>query len=294
MTGSVPDGFRVRSPGRDDASRVAALMTAVERADGVDEETSAAWIVERTGGTFAGYADATVIAEGRYRADGYVHPGQRGHGIGTALLGLTETRALELATGGPAQLFNALVTSNEAGRSLLEGAGYECARRFLRMATDLESSPGPIGLPGGIAVHTLDPERDGPAVHAALEECCADHWDPVFVPYEQWRAAHLEGEGFDPGLWILATAGAEIAGVVACRVRYGRGFVDELGVRRAWRGLGLGLALLRLAFAEFWRRGDRSVALSVDSDNLTEATRLYERAGMRVEFETGIYRKVLM
>jgi ribosomal protein S18 acetylase RimI-like enzyme len=51
--------------------------------------------------------------------------------------------------------------------------------------------------------------------------------------------------------------------------------------------------LLHLAFAAFWRRGERTVALSVDSDNLTGATRLYERAGMEVEFEVGIYRKEL-
>ena len=139
----------------------------------------------------------------------------------------------------------------------------------------------------------IEPDRDGHAVHAALEECFADHWDPVSVPYDQWRRSHLEGDAFDPRLWILATDGDEIAGVAACRRRYGRGFVDELGVRRAWRGRGLGLALLRLAFAEFWRRDERSIALSVDSENLTGATALYERAGMQVEFEMTIYRKDL-
>jgi ribosomal protein S18 acetylase RimI-like enzyme len=283
-------------------------MTAAERADGVDEETTAAdvldgwrrldptrdaWVVERADGSLAGYADATIIADGRYRADGYVDPAGRGRGIGATLLGLAEARALELAGGRPVQLYNAVPASNDAAASLLEGSGYTLARRFFRMAIALDGPPPAPALPDGIAVRTLDPDRDGPAVHAALEECFADHWDPVFVPYEQFRTVHFKGDGFDPGLWVLAVAGDEIAGVAACRIRYGRGFVDELGVRRPWRGLGLGLALLQLAFATFWARGQRSVALSVDTNSLTGATRLYERAGMDAEFEVGIYRKEL-
>ncbi len=298
----------VRPPGEGDAAAVASLITASERADGIDEETAAAdvlegwrrldrerdaWIVEQPGGSPAGYADVTVIAAGRYRADGYVDPAERGRGIGAKLLELTEARTLELAAGRPAQLYNAVPASNGAARTLLDGAGYTLARRFFRMAATLDGPPPEAVLPDGITARPLDPGRDGPAVHAALEECFADHWDPVFVPYEQFRTQHLEGEGFEPGLWVLATAGDEIAGVAACRLRYGRGFVDELGVRRPWRGYGLGLALLRLAFASFWRRGQRSVALSVDTDSLTGATRLYERAGMEVEFEVGIYRKGL-
>lgn len=304
------DGYRIRSPRGTDAPSVAALMTVAERADGIEEATSPAdvldawrrldldrdaWIVEEPGGAAAGYADVTAIAEGTYRADGYVDPALRGRGIGSTLVRLTETRALALAlaAGSPAQIYNAVPASNGAGRRLLEGSGYALARRFLRMATTLEQAPPPAALPEGIVARALDPSRDGPAVHAALEECFADHWDPVFVPYERWRVSHLEGESFDPELWVLAMNGDEIAGLAACRVRYGRGFVDELGVRRPWRRLGLGLALLHLAFAAFWRRGERSVALSVDSDNLTGATRLYERAGMEVEFEVGIYRKEL-
>jgi len=301
-------GFRVSSAREADAADIATLLTVAELADGIDEETTAAdvldgwrrlnrkhdaWIVERAGGSLAGYADVTVIAPGRYRGDGYVDPAERGRGIGAMLLGLTEARTLELAAGRPANLYNSVPASNEAAGRLLEASGYTLARRSFRMATTLDDSPPAAVLPEGIVACTLDPDRDGRAVHVASEEIFADHWDPVFVPYEQFRKTHFEGESFDPQLWILAMAGDEIAGIAACRIRYGRGFVDELGVRRPWRGLGLGLALLQLAFEAFWRRGQRTVALSVDTDNLTGATRLYERAGMEVEFEVGIYRKEL-
>ena len=58
--------------------------------------------------------------------------------------------------------------------------------------------------------------------------------------------------------------------------------MDVVGVRRPWRGRGLGLALLRHAFGEFFRRGIGRVELSVDAESLTGAPRLYHRAGMRV------------
>jgi len=55
----------------------------------------------------------------------------------------------------------------------------------------------------------------------------------------------------------------------------------------------LGLALLHHAFTEFWRRGERAVALGVDAENPTGATRLYERAGMHMLFDAVVYEKQL-
>jgi ribosomal protein S18 acetylase RimI-like enzyme len=42
------------------------------------------------------------------------------------------------------------------------------------------------------------------------------------------------------------------------------------------------MALLKRAFLNFYERGKRYVVLGVDAGNSTGATRLYERAGMRV------------
>jgi ribosomal protein S18 acetylase RimI-like enzyme len=47
------------------------------------------------------------------------------------------------------------------------------------------------------------------------------------------------------------------------------------------------------AFAEFYRRGVVKVGLGVDSQNLTGATRLYERAGMHVALQHNTYEKEL-
>jgi mycothiol synthase len=57
--------------------------------------------------------------------------------------------------------------------------------------------------------------------------------------------------------------------------------VESLGVRPAWRGRGVGRALLLAAFGELQRRGIPAVELGVDLENQTGATRLYEQVGMR-------------
>ena len=73
----------------------------------------------------------------------------------------------------------------------------------------------------------------------------------------------------------------------------GIGWVSSLGVRRPCRKRGLGLALLRHAFSEFYRRGKRKVGLGVDAQNLTGALRLYENAGMHVHQTFDQYEKEL-
>ena len=71
------------------------------------------------------------------------------------------------------------------------------------------------------------------------------------------------------------------------------GWVGTLGVRRPWRKRGLGLALLRHSFNEFYRRDKRKVGLGVDAQNLTGALRLYESAGMHIDLAHDFYEKEL-
>ncbi len=70
-------------------------------------------------------------------------------------------------------------------------------------------------------------------------------------------------------------------------------FVTDLGVRRAARRRGIAEALLRAAFAEVHARGIPRVELIVYAESPTGATRLYERAGMRVAYGWEIWRKTV-
>ena len=66
---------------------------------------------------------------------------------------------------------------------------------------------------------------------------------------------------------------------LSLRIRSGKPYSAVLG---SHRGRGVGSALLRRAFATFTDRGLRRVRLNVDAENVTGATAVYERVGMRV------------
>ncbi len=57
-------------------------------------------------------------------------------------------------------------------------------------------------------------------------------------------------------------------------------------MRRPWRRQGLGEALLLRSFQAFRERGYTRGTLGVDASSPTGATRLYERAGMRIYRDT--------
>lgn len=92
----------------------------------------------------------------------------------------------------------------------------------------------------------------------------------------------LASPRFDPALWFLAWSGGEVAGYAGASLEAdedpARGYVSLLGVRPAFRGRGLGEALLRQAFRELAVRGKLGCDLHVDADSPTGATRLYERS----------------
>jgi ribosomal protein S18 acetylase RimI-like enzyme len=73
----------------------------------------------------------------------------------------------------------------------------------------------------------------------------------------------------------------------------GRGEVDQLAVRAAWRRRGLGAALLVHAFHALRDRGFERVVLGVDAENTTGALGLYERVGMRVQYSFDFFEKPL-
>jgi mycothiol synthase len=136
-------------------------------------------------------------------------------------------------------------------------------------------------------------------VLAARRAAWKDHWGYVEQPFEDnYRSwAHYWEEDFDPSLWFLAMDGDQIAGICLCRGRRGEdeslGWVGTLGVTRPYRRMGVGMALLLHAFHELKARGKSRVGLGVDASSLTGATRLYEKAGMRVAERFDLYEKEL-
>ena len=246
--------------------------------------------VVRDGGRVVGYGAVRERGE-VWRVEGYVHPEAQGRGIGRLIaISLEE----EAARGGAPRVQNHVLEADSAARGLLESLGYTGVRVFREMRIELDAPPLAPEWPAGLRVVPFEPARDARAFYAAQEEAFADAWDYTPRDFEWWSKVHLASERFDPALWCVVRAGAEIAaGTICVGDTYGGGFVHVLFTRRPWRKQGVGTALLRDAFGRLWERGERSVGLGVDAASETGAFRLYERAGMRPALGWVAYDKEL-
>jgi mycothiol synthase len=303
MSSSLPEGFNVRQATADDVERAAALFRAEEedlrgRSDwGVEETThvwrlanlGATWIVETTDGATA--AIVLAIDRGRAReAWVTVHPDFTGRGLAAALLAETEQCARD---AGLQKLKVGAFSENEGARALFDRHGFREARHYYGMRIDFDRPPSAPAWPPGLEVSTFRPD-DARAFHQALGESFEDEWGFHQPSFEEWKRERLDAPETDTSLWFVVREDDEVVAVARCDPkREGGGWVAALGVRKPWRKRGIGLALLKHAFVEFHRRGESHVGLGVDTQNPSGATRLYERAGMRVINEDVVYEKDL-
>jgi mycothiol synthase len=302
MTSSLPESLTFRPATPDDAEAVAELLRATETAlrgrstvsasDLLDtwrliDLTNASWIVLDEDELIAGGMLITMREHGDFW--GVVRPDAKGRGIGTALLDRAEEAAR--AAGKPGLHAGTMAEDRDAA-ALLTARGYRDVRHYFTMVIDLEEAPQPA-WPDGIRGDTVSYD-EAEAFKDALDEAFEDEWGWEPMSFEEWKRLRLDATSTDLGLWFVARDGDELAAVARCESgRWGGGWVGAIGVRPAWRRRGLGLALLHHAFAEFHRRGERTVRLGVDTQNPTSATRLYERAGMRVESEDVVFEREL-
>ncbi len=183
----------------------------------------------------------------------------------------------------------------------LKAYGFEVTRHYFRMQIDMDSPPPEPVWPQGIRLKPFVFEEDMEAVYAADNEAFSDHYGHVERDPEQGLEDFIhnivKNDSHDPSLWFLAMDGDEIAGISLCNKWASDdpdcGYISHLAVRKPWRKRGLGLALLRHTFSEFYRRGYPRVALGVDAQNLTGALRLYEKAGMYVKRSFDNFQKEL-
>lgn len=232
----------------------------------------------------------------KLKVDGCVHPEFRGMGVGSSLLEKMDERAqTEIEQADPDKRMRIETMMNnrdEAGHVLLRANGYSPVRYFWRMEIKLDEDPLPAIFPNEIELRPFTKAEHAVAVWQADNEAFHDHWGSHELPFEDW-SKRFRNQHFDPSLWMVAWDGDEIAGFSQNRIRQGIGWIGTIGVRRRWRNIGLGIALMRHSFGEFYKRGMVTIGLGVDSANLTGATRVYERAGMHVVSEHALYEKEL-
>ena len=236
---------------------------------------------------------------------GIVHPDHWGRGIGSHIITWAEDRASAVLEKCAPDLRVAprvgTVAHNKAGIALFEDLGWKHLRSFYRMMTDLDSKPEIPPTPEGLTIRTYNPETESEAVYLTIWDAFKDHFGVVVPPFEkgfaEFKHNFIEEPGYDPRFWFVAMDGGEMAGICICRRVDSEdpecGWVSELGVRRPWRKRGVGFTLLKHAFAALHADGRKRAGLGVDSQNLTGALRLYERAGMHVQRQFDQYEKEL-
>ena len=202
---------------------------------------------------------------------GLVDPTHRGRGTGGVLL----DRALEVA----ASVDPAVTVETEA---LTEATGRLFASRGLRqvfaedvMRFDLAAAEPPTApLPPGLALHEWTPDLAA-RFFAAYDAAFRDRPGFPGWPAERWVAWTAGDEEFRPQ-WSLLAAGPDgegDAGFITCA----DGWVIQVGVAPAWRGRGLGGALVGEALRRMRAGGADQALLDVNVDN--PAARLYARLG---------------
>ena len=306
-------GLTWRPLTRADVPAVAALVAQVEEADAQPYRTSEAEVDEWFDGEWKDPAADSRVgldADGTPRAwmaveappggvrvvraylHGGVHPELRGRGVGRQLVAWATARARQrLATSDavvPGRIAAFLEDHRSDAIALYAAAGFRPIRYYTDMRRDLAEPLPEVRDPEGVRIVPWSPELDD-AVRRAHNEAFADHWGSEPRTPETW--AH--GRSMFAPQWshvAVDAATGEVAGY-AMSGRYEQdwpvsgytsGYTELLGVRRAWRGRGVAVALLAAAMASYRADGMQYAELDVDTANPSGAHGLYAALGYQV------------
>ncbi|MFH2103951.1 MAG: GNAT family N-acetyltransferase [Chloroflexota bacterium] len=310
--------------GEQDYQHMWAVIEAAKHLDGVERSTSVEDIARNYShlencdpyqDMLFAEIDGQVIAYGRvywdqladgirlYHIFGFLHPHWRHQGISAVMWQYGERRAREIASGHPVDIPKFLQSepfdSEMDMVALLKSRSYAPVRYETYMRRDLSEPFPEAPMPAGLETRPVLEAHVGPIYHAS-NEAFRDHWgarDMTEEEHRNWMAAPT----FKPELWMVGWDGDEIAGVVHNFVdenenkeyQRQRGYTEGICVRKPWRKRGLARSLLVQSMMMFKEMGMTETALSVDSQNLSGAFRLYEGVGYRKIKQQTIYRKPL-
>ena len=233
-----------------------------------------------------------------------VHPDYRGKGIGRLLNDWAEAKArsfMQLADAELKVILTCIINSQDKCAGLLMDAfGSEIVRSTWVMEADLSLEIEPVNLPDGYELRIVK-QDEIPEIYALKVETFRDHWGSIETPFDeglkQFSTHFLKDPFYRPDLWLVVEYMGEKVGLIignaASSFSPTYGWVNVLGVKREHRKKGIGRVLLQECNLAIKKAGGTKVGLSVDSSNLTGATKLYEDAGFKVREVYNRYEKVL-
>jgi mycothiol synthase len=313
-----PPPFIIRLYLPSDFNAVLAIVQAAAQADGLPQRQTAdalrarlriassdprlspaddLWVVSVRATGVVAFADGWLTGEGGqrgYRTDCFVHPDYRGRGVGRALLTRQCQRAQaiarKLATAATpvTVMLGARAWERQAAAvAVLEAKGVPRVRTYLELTRDLSQPVTARPAPPGLRLEPWLDRRADDVIWQAFDEAFSDHWGYTGESFESFMRrmtlGHIQGEHS-----LVARAGSTVAGAslnnidaaAAGRAPAGRpAWIRQLFVRRAWRGRGLGRALVAGSLIHARQLGYARAGLIVDEENTTGALKLYPAAG---------------
>jgi mycothiol synthase len=313
MKNALPPDYIVRSPTMDDLETITQLIITCDIADfGEPDYSTEDLLVEWRRPSFDLTSDARIIVTPQLQIIGYtdvyfeprgafispntcVHPTYNRQELEQYLVQLCEQRAHKcffLSTSkarGVPKIWT--VSCTDKSNKLFEQRGYTPIKYSWRMEIEIHEPPPTPIWPEGFTLRTFVQNQDERVVHQTIQEAFNDLSGRIYHPFEEWESWSLKRSDFDPSLLFIIMENSEVVATALCFEDSLKGWVRQLAVRRPWRKKSLGLQLLYHAFSEFYRRGKQKVGLSVDSQNATGATHLYNRAGMHIAQKMITYDK---
>jgi len=300
MTDHIPtpptsDSLSWRALQATDQEAITGLSSACQAVDGGQALVAADAYLRQgaAGATIGGFdAGAGLIAcaavwpeqtsdEQRANILGQVHPDARGRGLGTFLLRWSVAQAQALPADAPADQPRLLRLTTEAltpaAERLYQQFGFtqQFAEDVMRCDLDLALPDAPF--PPGVTLETWTPALAGQFYEAYQDAFRERPGFPVWSAAEQWIEWATGEDTFHPEMSLLARDGRQPVGFIVCDDAW----IVQVGTHPAWRGRGLGAALVVEALRRFKAAGAQHVTLDVNVNN-PGAARVYAWLGFRV------------
>ncbi len=319
-------GLTIRSlQGEDDYALMHSIVTASDRADQVNEDTTLdgikhwctpsdrfdlardlliATVNNEVGElTVVGFSRLTWYTGAQdirlYDQTSFLHPDWRHQELWAAMVRQNEKRLREIAAhhlDHPHRFFQGWATETQvAWISVLTSEGYQAVRHFNNMLYRFGEIPS-RDLPPGLEIRPVKPEHfrsiweAQKEVASPLFENVSENWTED--KYEKW----LSNPSHTPRLWQVAWDDDQVAGMVLNRVNADenkalgrkRGYTEHIFVRQPWRNRGLASALLCRSLQVLKDQGMHEAELGVDTENESGAYGFYQRMGYKT-FSTDIW-----
>ncbi len=315
-------GLRWRPLSTADAPAIAALFARTEQFDNVPFRTTLEEAFEFVAGARKDPLRNTLggfDAEGQLRAQAFVHlsagdgrtvrafldggvdPTWRRRGIGSALFAWQTARARQLLASTGREVPGRIATYIEEGlddkAAIVSASGFVPRRYYTDMRRDLSLPIPDVSLRDGLVLVPWTPERDD-AVRHAHNEAFSDDWGSAPHTPESW----VEGRSAFAPQWSFVVLDrsndrSPVAGYLLSEryeqdwpsLGYSEGYIDVLGVRRAWRGKRVATVLLTAAMRAYAADGIQFAGLGVDTDNPSGAVGIFAALGFEPTRGSAMY-----